>query len=274
MITIQGAKGPRLVLDTTSVFDIGSCWVDGVDIAPGRAIPDDGDPRIDHSLEGFLFTCGPDHIRHPSVDGNGLRFPLHGSASGHGAQNVSVETDNGDLVARATVPLTLVGGHLAELQREWRIKAESGEVVLSDLLSNTGPAAFPCFLMYHMNIGSRHFDADTRLHGGMLAGGAIPWAFGSEEGGLFCVPAGEDAMAEVRLGPMLALGAKTLRVCFRTDTLPHLQVWHNQQLPARVLGIEPVSHRLADRQALELADEITMLQPGESRSFGLSFSFE
>ena len=65
MISFRGPRGPSLSLDETSVFDIGACVVDGVDLAPGRAIPDDGDPRIDHSLEGFLFTCGPDHIRHP-----------------------------------------------------------------------------------------------------------------------------------------------------------------------------------------------------------------
>lgn len=273
MITIQAAKGPRLVLDTTSVFDIGSCWVDGVDVSPGRAIPDDGDPRIDHSLQGFLFTCGPDHIRHPFVDRDGLRFPLHGSASGHGAQDVCVETEGADLIARARVPLTLVGGHLAELHREWRIRAQSGEVILSDLLTNTGETAFPCFLMYHMNLGAEHFDADTRLEGAMLEGGGFPWRFGSRDGGLFCLPAGLDGTAEVRLGPIPALGGKILRVGFRTDTLPHLQVWHNQRAPARVVGIEPVSHRLADRKALAEAGELEILAPGESRSFGLSFSF-
>ncbi len=47
MITIQGAKAPRLSLDPGSVFDIGACVVDGVDVSPKRAIPDDGDPRID-----------------------------------------------------------------------------------------------------------------------------------------------------------------------------------------------------------------------------------
>ncbi len=65
MKAFSAARGPKLLLDETSVLDIGGCFVNGVDVAPGRAIPDDGDARIDHSLEGFLFTCGPDHIRHP-----------------------------------------------------------------------------------------------------------------------------------------------------------------------------------------------------------------
>lgn len=54
MIEFAAASGPRLMLDEASVLDIGGCIVDGVDIAPKRAIPDDGDARIDHSLEGFL----------------------------------------------------------------------------------------------------------------------------------------------------------------------------------------------------------------------------
>ena len=88
MMDFSAAKGPKLTLDESSVLDIGACIVEGNNLAPGRAIPDDGDPRIDHSLEGFLFTCGPDHIRHPELmpdSFEGRRYPLHGSLSSHPA---------------------------------------------------------------------------------------------------------------------------------------------------------------------------------------------
>lgn len=65
---------------------------------------------------------------------------------------------------------------------------------------------------------------------------------------------------------------KTLTVRFRTETLPYLQMWRNQQDPANVLGIEPVSHRWVGRSELETAGEFNILQPGESRRFGLRFS--
>lgn len=76
----------------------------------------------------------------------------------------------------------------------------------------------------------------------------------------------------MRLGPIAAIGGRTLKVAFRTDTLPYLQMWRNQSDPAHVMGIEPVSHRWVDRAELEAAGEFHMLKPAESRSYGLRFS--
>jgi len=274
MIMFSGPKGPRLALDAESVFDIGACIVDGVDLSPGRAIPDDGDPRIDHSLEGFLFTCGPDHIRHREpIAGSAGFYPLHGSFSANPAHSIEMTVEGDDLVARAVVDVSLAAGGRAELRRQWRLKAESGEVQLADAVVNVGETAFPTFMMYHMNVGARHFDPQTRLEGPMLDNGGLPWAFGEGDGGIFCVPAGHGGWAELRVGPISVIGGKCLKVRFTTDTLPHLQVWRNQRAPAHVLGIEPVSHRWVGRAELEAAGEFDILQPGESRDYGLAFSF-
>lgn len=275
MIEFSNGKGPKLSLDEGSVFDIGACVVDGVNLAPGRAIPDDGDPRIDHSLEGFLFTCGPDHIRHPEpIPGqDGVRFPLHGSFSSHPAEVVSLSIEGGDAEAHAVIDARLADGGSARLERHWRIDAATGEVQLSDRVTNTGTQPLPAMLMYHMNIGARLFDDGVRLEGAMLENGGFPWAFGEGDGGVFCVPAGDEDWAEVRLGPIAAIGGKTLRVRFRTDGLPFLQIWRNQAAPAHVLGIEPVSHRWEPRAELAKRGELVELAPGESRKYALTFSF-
>lgn len=76
----------------------------------------------------------------------------------------------------------------------------------------------------------------------------------------------------MKLGPIAAIGGKTLTVGFRAETLPYLQMWRNQQELTNVLGIEPVSHRWVGRKELEAVSEFNILQPGESRSFGLRFS--
>ena len=275
MMEFKGRKGPALTLDEGSVLDIGACVVNGIDLSPGRAIPDDGDPRIDHSLEGFLFTCGPDHIRHPEpIAGRpGVRYPLHGSFSSHPARDVALSGEGDDMECRATVDVALADGGRARLERCWRINGTTGEVSLTDIVTNTGTTAFPAFLMYHMNLGATHFDDGVRLEGAMLEGGGFPWTFGEGDGGVFCVPAGKGGWAEVRLGPIAAIGGKTLVVRFRTDTLPFLQVWRNQAAPAHVLGIEPVSHRWEPRAKLSELGELIDLEPGESREYGLSFAF-
>ncbi|KRB50949.1 hypothetical protein ASE04_13620 [Rhizobium sp. Root708] len=271
------AKGPRLMLDETSLMDIGGCIVEGVDIAPKAAVPDDGDARILHSVQGFLFTCGPDHIRHrepiPGVEGG--VFPLHGSAAGHPAKTVSTTFEDGNAECRAEIEVTTVEGLTARIERHWFIDGNTGETHLRDKVTNTSDRTTPAFLMYHMNIGGKWFDEGTRLEGAMLENGGFNWRFGEELGDIFCVeaPATQGQFAEVRLGPMAAVGGKTLRVRVLAETLPHLQVWRNQKAPADVLGIEPVSHRWVSRGELEAAGEFVMLAPGESREYGLSFAF-
>ncbi|EJT05094.1 DUF4432 family protein [Rhizobium sp. CCGE 510] len=278
MIEFAAASGPRLMLDETSVLDIGGCIVEGVDIAPKRAIPDDGDPRIDHSLEGFLFTCGPDHIRHRQpIAGrsDGKVYPLHGSVSGHAAKVLWTKYENGNAECRADIDITTVEGLPQRIERLWRIDGATGEVQLEDRVVNTSDRTVPTFLMYHMNTGGKWLDESTRLEGRMLENGGLPWTFGEAAGGIFCVPAPatEEGFAEIRLGPIAAVGGRTLRVRFRADTLPHLQVWRNQKAPADIIGIEPVSHRWVSRDELQAAGEFNMLAPGESRSYALSFAF-
>ncbi|ABC91649.1 hypothetical conserved protein [Rhizobium etli CFN 42] len=278
MIEFAAANGPRLMLDETSVLDVGGCIVEGVDIAPKRAIPDDGDPRIDHSLEGFLFTCGPDHIRHRQPiagSADGKVYPLHGSASGHAAKVLWTKYENGNAECRADIDITTVEGPPQRVERLWRIDGTTGEVRLEDRVINTSDQVVPTFLMYHMNVGGKWLDDGTRLEGRMLEGGGFPWAFGEEPGGIFCVPATatEEGLAEVRLGPIAAIGGRTLSVRFRADTLPYLQVWRNQKAPAHIIGIEPVSHRWISRDELQAAGEFNKLAPGESRSYALTFAF-
>lgn len=278
MKAFSTGEGPKLFLDPTSVLDIGSCIVNGVDVAPGRAIPDDGDPRIDHSLEGFLFTCGPDHIRHPDlIEGrtDGKKYPLHGSFSAHPAEILFWDAQGDDAECHAKVSVTLVDGGSATLERHWRIDGRTGEVSLKDRVTNTGTTPFARVHMYHMNLGAWLFDDGVRLGGKMFEGGGFPWSFGEEPGSVFCVPAEQEGeeWAEVTLGPIAALDGRTLHVKFKTDTLPHLQMWRNQKAPAHVLGIEPVSHRLAERSELAKSGELQMVRPGESTDYALRFAF-
>jgi hypothetical protein len=278
MLEFFSASGPRLMLDESSVLDIGACIVDGVDLSPKLAVPDDGDARISHSVQGFLFTCGPDHIRHPEpmVDRiDGRRYPLHGSAAGHAAKVLWTRFEDGNAECRADIDVVTAEGLTARIERHWRIDGAGGEVHLRDRVVNTSERAMPSFLMYHMNIGGKWLDGHTRLEGQMFDNGGVPWRFGPEPGSVFCVeaPAEKDGFAEMRLGPIEAIGGRTLRVRFLAETLPHLQMWRNQNTPVDVIGIEPVSHRFVPRAELESGGEFNMLAPGAARDYALSFAF-
>ncbi|MGB3874537.1 MAG: DUF4432 family protein [Shinella zoogloeoides] len=267
----------RLDLTPQSALDVGSAVFRGIDIAPGSAIPSDGDPRIDRALPGFLFTCGPDHIRHPvPVEGaaDGRRYPLHGSLSSHPARDILIEEDEGEVVCEGRVAVSLAHGGSADLARRWRADRRTGHITLDDVVTNTGGKPWPPFAMYHINFGTGLFDESTRLTGAMLPGGSLPWRFDEGDMKIFCVPAAETAehgWAEIAVGPIAALGGRSMHIRFRTDTLPYLQVWRNQSPGCAVLGIEPVSHRLASREELIASGEAPDFGPGDSVGYGLAF---
>ena len=274
----NSGAGPRLELDVGSALDIGSCVVDGIEIAPGRAVPDDGDPRILHSVGGFLFTCGPDHIRHPEpIEGGDGRYPLHGSMAGTRAAVLSeLSRPEGDEVI-ATFTVTMAQGGTADVLRKWRMNSATGEVLLEDQITNSGTSAFVPMLMYHINLGAHLFSDATKVSGSMFEGEGIQWTFGEGDGHVFCVqadPEDGDLFARVVLGPIPAISNKSLHVRFSTQSIPHLQMWRNQAAPAHVLGIEPVSHPWKTREQLHADGLMVPLEPGEMKMYQLSFCFQ
>ncbi|MCV9961055.1 DUF4432 family protein [Pararhizobium sp. BT-229] len=279
-ITISGgdAQGDFLILlDRQSALDIGAFVVDGVDISPGTAIPSDGDRRIDHALQGFFFTCGPDHIRHPeAVEGfdDGRTFPLHGSLCGTPVSRTEMSGPDEPRGCFGETEVRLANGGTALVSRRWRIGDGESEVLLPDRVTNTGLEPFAPMLMYHMNIGGRLLGNDTHISGTMFGDEQRPWRFGDGESAHFCVPAAptaRDGWAEVTLGPFEALAGRSLTVRFSTATLPFLQMWRCQRGSADVISIEPVSHRIAKRSELAAAGDMPMLAPGETIDYAVAF---
>ncbi|THK34475.1 DUF4432 family protein [Ensifer sp. MPMI2T] len=264
----------HLLFDRSSALDIAAFVVDGTDLSPGSAIPSDGDPRIDHALAGFLFTCGPDHIRHPEpVEGrdDGRRYPLHGSLAGTPVTRAEMSADGTRCEALTEVDLAC--GGKAAVERRWYVSENGQSVVLEDRVTNIGDSAFAPMMMYHMNIGGRLLAPETHIVSPSIEGGSPGWQFGEGESAHFCIPAHhEDGWSEVSLTPLLGLGGRRLAVRFRVDTLPFLQMWRCQRGGADVISIEPASHRLAKRVELAASGELGVIEPGQSRDYALAFA--
>ena len=277
-ISIGSGRGEdvQILLDRQSALDIGALVVDGIDLSPGVAIPSDGDRRIDHALQGFFFTCGPDHIRHPEpiTESEGRTYPLHGSLCGTPVSHTRMESEGEPPGCSAEIELRLADGAMVRLSRRWTINADTSEVALSDRITNIGETPFAPMLMYHMNIAGRLLCDDTHIGGSMFGGEKQPWRFGEGESAHFCVPAtpGSDGgWAQVALGPFAALSGRSLIIRFSVAALPFLQMWRCQRGRADVISIEPASHRLASRAELSAAGEMLLLQPGETIDYALTF---
>lgn len=267
----------HLRLDTASALDLAGFVVEGIDLSPGAAIPSDGDPRIDHALRGFLFTCGPDHIRHPEPldrpggPGAAAAYPLHGSLAGTPVAAEAVTAIDSGVEARFSC--LLADGGRAEIARRWTT-TEDGWVRLEDRVTNPGTTGFPVLWMYHLNLAGHLLGQSTGIEGAMLPGGRLGWRFGEGPSAHCCLLAhgtSQEGRASVRLGPLEALGGLWLEVAFPTDTLPFLQMWRCQRDGANVLSLEPVSHRIAKRPDLAQAGELPDLPPGGSVDFALAF---
>ena len=264
----------HILFDPSSALDIAAFVVAGVDLSPGLAIPSDGDPRIERALAGFFFTCGPDHIRHPEpVEGQHDRhYPLHGSLAGTAVSRTEMSA-SGDRCTAVT-EVDLACGGRAAIERLWEIDQATRSVALADRVINIGSSAFAPMMMYHMNIAGRLLGEETRIESPSVNGGSLGWRFGEAESAHFCRPAiaGDDGWSEVSLAAMPGLHGRSLRVRFRTDTLPLLQMWRCQRGGANVISIEPASHRLAKRPELAASGELRPLEPGHSRDYALAFT--
>lgn len=264
----------HLLFDRSSALDIAAFVVDGTDLSPGSAIPSDGDPRIDHALAGFLFTCGPDHIRHPEpVEGrdDGTRYPLHGSLAGTSVIRAEMSADG--TCCEALIEVALACGGKAAVERRWFVSENGQSVMLEDRVTNIGASAFAPMMMYHMNIGGRLLGPETHIVSPSLESGSLCWQFGEGESAHFCIPAhDEDGWSEVSLAPLPGLGGQRLAVRFRVDTLPFLQTWRCQRGGANVISIEPASHRLAKRVELAASGELGVIEPGQARGYALAFA--
>jgi hypothetical protein len=262
----------HLLFDRSSALDIAAFVVAGVDLSPGDAIPSDGDPRIDRALAGFLFTCGPDHIRHPEpVEGRmDAHYPLHGSLAGTPVSRSEMSAAG----CSADIALDLACGGRVAVKRLWQVDEATGSVTLADRIVNIGTSAFAPMMMYHINIAGRLLADETRIESASVDGGSLAWRFGEGESAHFCRPAvaGDGQWSEVALTAISELQGRALRVRFRTDTLPFLQMWRCQRGGANVISIEPASHRLAKRPELDAVGELSLLEPGQSRDYALAFA--
>lgn len=266
----------HVLLDRQSALDIAAFTVGGIDLSPGLAIPAGDDARINRALAGFLFTCGPEHIRHPEpVSGEeaGGTYPLHGSLCGTPVLSTTMADEGADGGCAAVTEVALADGGRARIDRHWSMGDGADGLCLTDRVSNIGGQDFGPMQMYHINISGRLCSPSTVLSGAMLEGGVLPWRFGDGERALICVDASAtaiDGWASVTLGPLVGPEGVMLEVRFRTDTLPFLQVWRCQRGDADLISIEPASHRLALRAELEAGGELPAMAPGGDITYALA----
>jgi hypothetical protein len=238
---------------------------------------------------GLLTTCGLDQFGSPAEDG-GESFGIHGRISNLPAEQVAYrgvwDGDDYNLEVRGQVRQTrLFGENLLLTRRIWT-QLGRNTLYVEDTVTNEGFASQPHMILYHCNLGFPLLDAHATLH--VDAAETVPRdeeaAKGVDSWNVFQPPTAgyaeqvfrhrvtpsEDGTASAELrNPYIGLA---LTVRWSHDTLPHLFQWKQTGQGAYVLGIEPAnSSAIGGRAMARERDDLPHLEPGESRSYQLSF---
>ena len=257
-------------------MDIGPLWHQGRPVAwqspagfrhPALVnIEGDGGFGFGRGFSGFLMTCGLDHTRWP-MDGH----PQHGRLSYLPARLTACgedwSTDAPHLYCEGEI--TQWRHHAEALRLIRRIEAPIGGRTLRirDRVENFGRERQRHALLYHINIG---FPA--------IAPGATVCLGEDTVFGPLAEPDDQGAPRSLSYPAGAAGGHCSLRqgsntvltLDFSTDSLPHLQLWHNPRPQGFVLALEPcTSPRPPDGT---LAEE-PVLAAGAQVAYALDMTF-
>jgi hypothetical protein len=230
---------------------------------------EDGGRGFSRSFSGFVVTTGLDHIRQPLGS-----HPLHGRLPFTPAR-VTAYGEDWDraepvLFCEGEVMQFRFGGEALRLRRRIEVPIGGHEIRITDRVENLAAQETPQASLYHFNLGYPAIAPGSTVTLGskqLLGVKALPDP--ADEPQSVSYPTGDTKRAVCTVSTPTQSGERLdIAFAFATDTLPHLQIWHDFRPHACVLGIEPCT----SARALIPGPEKT-LKPGEMRQFELSISF-
>ena len=246
---------------------------------------------------GLLVTGGLDHVMGPEVDPNdtydyprreSTEYGLHGRISNTPAVLRRYgEIADGDDWQLEAVGEVVQAGALAEnlmLTRRVSAKLHGRCIAWEDEVVNRGHQSAPHMLLYHVNLGAPLLDASCELVAPIrnVIGRSASATGGHSEHLQFHEPkAGfveqvfehemePDSQGRVRVALLnKADPASPWGVVLDYDgtQLGHFLQWRYLARGTYVLGLEPSTTGLAGRSRTRAHGELTMLEPGERRTY-------
>jgi hypothetical protein len=260
-------------------LDIGPLWWKGMPIAwqsmAGFRNPtlhnaeEDGGRGFSRSFSGFVVTTGLDHIRQPLGP-----HPLHGRLPFTPARVTAYgeDWDREDpvLFCEGEAMQFRFGGEALRLRRRIEVSIGGHEVRITDKVENLAAQETPQASLYHFNLGYPAIAPGSTVTLGskqLLEVKAFPDP--TDQPQSISYPTCDTQCAVCTVSTPTQSGERLdVAFTFATDTLPHLQVWHDFRPHACVLGIEPCT---SPRELIPGPEKT--LKPDEMRQFELSVSF-
>lgn len=291
-LTVLGGLSVRLLPDRG--LDISAAWWDGIPLAwesrvgevRGRPTTAPGD-WVRAFGGGLVTTCGLQNVGSPS-EGHGQ----HGAFSSTPASSVQIDRevvgDELQLVVRGLVEECDALDTFLECRRTVTTRTGSGDLTLTDVVTNRGAEPLAAPMLYHVNIGAPVWSLGARLE--------VP-------GRASTIPRDADAHAALAswdTAPTPAPDARervfehlfddaperrevrivndTLRVAVTVSwgagSMPRLHQWVQPRSGVYVLGVEPANCSVLGRSSDRAAGRLPVLSPDESRTTSLHITAE
>jgi hypothetical protein len=260
-------------------LDIGPLWWKGMPVAwqsmAGFRSPalhdaeEDGGRGYSRTNSGFLVTCGLDHIRQP-LDSHPMHGRLPFTPARVTAYGEDWDRDEPVLFCEGEVMQFKFGGEALRLRRRIEVPIGGCELRIRDIVENLAAEESPQASLYHFNLGYPAIAPGSTVEFGsreLFSVEALPDPSDDPHSRSF--PAGSEDLAVCNVSTPAEDGrALKISFAFRTDTLPHLQIWHDFRPHACVLSIEPCTSARLDTPGPE-----AVLTPGNARRYELCVSF-
>ena len=297
VLEIRSGGGLELEVIVDRGFDLGRLALNGVTVswhcqngyrAPWLLNPfsDKGQGFL-RANNGFLSTCGFDHIRQPETDtlddqssfpNDKFDYPLHGSGAHQPARLISYGFEE-----EADIPYFWCEGEIVQtmqfhgslrLRRRIEVPLGGQQISMRDRVVNTGPTDMSHMMLYHFNIGHPLVAEATkvRVHNGQqiwgqgdpLSAFPVPQPEQQNHLSVFAM----DSEAETGLCTIynprngLQLGLE-----FDRQSLPFLQLLRMTGQGTYGIGLEPCTTGQRSRADARTASEMVVLKPGDDRIY-------
>lgn len=239
-------------------------------------------PFLETFAAGFFTTCGFNNVGSPNQD-QGEDLPLHGTIANTPCHSITADETEEGIEVRAVVYDSRPFGRNLKLERTYFFPADRNEIILTDKVTNLGSTKEPYEILYHCNMGYPLLDEDAILsipsqsvlpRNDHAATGLKDWnkiqppTAGYEEMCFYHTFTGEACVSLEQ--PKLGIG---LSMKYDTETLPYFTQWKMMGQTMYVMGLEPGNCTPDGRSAMREAGTLKFLNPEESVTHQISFSF-
>lgn len=281
-------------------LDIGECHYKGISLTWKSAVGDvhpafyepQGSGWLRNFSGGFFVTCGLDQFGYPNIDEE-EDLGLHGRISNLPARYVNHRTYWQDdlyvLEISGEVRQARVFGENLVLKRKILTWMGSNKIRLEDIVTNESYEKHPLMILYHFNLGYPLLSECAQLN--VNVSNTIPRDDNAKKGlkewmsfqkptknyceQVFQQMAVADQDGNVNIALINSELGLELRWKYDQADLPFLYQWKMMGQGLYVLGVEPANcigmHGRADTRA---KDNLTFLEPGESRCFTLEIEVD